>query len=177
MMHLKLIIFLYGFTTFVTLGQNVETKNFPNSYFGIYTGDLIINTNKGVQNYPMEFHMQPTDSLGVYDYTIVYGKGEQQQVRDYTLKEKDVEKGIYTLDENNGVLLESRVIENKIYFLFEVANSLLTTFITFNDKDLIFEIIATNTTQKMVSGGQDEETPEVFSYPINVVQKAVLIKQ
>ena len=61
--------------------------------------------------------------------------------------------------------------------MFEIENSLLTTFITFNEKELIFEIIATNTTQKIVSGGQDEETPKVFSYPINVVQKAVLIKQ
>ena len=177
MKHLKLVLFLFGFITLATFGQDVETQNFPNSYFGIYTGDLIINTNKGVQNYPMEFHLQPTDSLGTYEYVIVYGKGEQQQVRDYTLKEKDVEKGIYTLDENNGILLESKVIENKIYFLFEVENSLLTTFITFNEKGLIFEIVATNTTQKIVSGGQNEETPEVFSYPINVVQKAVLIKQ
>lgn len=177
MKYLKKFIILFGFTTFVTFSQNIKSQSFPKSYFGIYTGDLVINTNKGIQNYPMEFHMQPTDSLGIYEYVIVYGKGEKQQVRDYTLMEKDAEKGIYTLDENNGIILECKVIENKIYFLFEVANSLLTTFITFNNTDLIFEIVATNTTQKIVSGGQDEETPEVFSYPINVVQKAILIKQ
>ncbi len=172
-----LFFFLIGFTTLSSFGQEDNSTIFPQSYFGSYIGDLIINTNKGVQNYPMEFHIRPTDSSGVYDYVIVYGKGEQRQERNYTLKEKDVEKGVYTLDENNGILLDCKVIGNKIYFLFEVLDSLLTTFITFNDKDLIFEIVATNTAQKMVSGGQDEDTPEVFSYPINVVQKAVLLKQ
>lgn len=172
-----LFIFLICFNSLVSFAQDDNSTNFPHSYFGNYIGNLIINTDKGIQNYPMEFHLQPTDSSGIYDYVIVYGKDEQRQERIYTLKEKDAEKGIYTLDENNGILLDCKVIDNKIYFLFEVLDSLLTTFITFNNKDLIFEIVATNTKQKMVSGGQDEETPEVFSYPINVVQKAILIKQ
>lgn len=172
-----LLLLVLNFTLSFSYGQELTTTSFPDSYFGNYTGDLVINTNKGIQNYPMEFHLQPTDSSGVYDYIIVYGKGEQRQERNYTLKEKDVKKGLYTLDENNGILLNCKVIENKIYFLFEVSDSLLTTFITFNNNDLVFEIVATNTTQKMVSGGQDEETPEVFSYPINVVQRALLIKQ
>tara|TARA_R110000787_G_scaffold96415_5_gene199792 strand:+ start:8983 stop:9360 length:378 start_codon:yes stop_codon:yes gene_type:complete len=125
----------------------------------------------------MEFYLQPTDSSGVYKYVIVYGKGEQRQERNYMLKEKDPEKGIYTLDENNSILLDCKVVENKIYFLFEISDSLLTTFITFHKNDLIFEIVTTNTKQKIVSGGQDKDTPEVFSYPINVVQRALLIKQ
>ena len=76
MKRLMLIVLLFGFTSLSTFGQDVKTQNFPKAYFGIYTGDLIINTNKGVQNYPMEFHLQPTDTLGIYDYVIVYGKGE-----------------------------------------------------------------------------------------------------
>ena len=172
-----LLIVAISFTLSITYSQETKLQNFPNSYFGNYTGDLIINTNKGIKNYPMEFYLQPTASSGMYKYVIVYGKGEQRQERNYTLKEKDLEKGIYTLDENNGILLDCKIIENKIYFLFEVSDSLLTTFITFNENDLVFEIVATNTKQKMVSGGQDEDTPEVFSYPINVVQRAVLIKQ
>lgn len=174
----KLIFILVIIFTFPnSYSQESTTPSFPDSYFGNYIGDLVINTNKGIQNYPMEFHLQPTDSSGIYDYIIVYGKGEQRQERNYTLKEKNAQKGLYTLDENNGILLDSKVIENKIYFLFEVSDSLLTTFITFNKNDLVFEIIATNTNQKMVSGGQDEDTPEVFSYPISVVQRALLIKQ
>ncbi len=172
-----LLIIAFSFSLSFSYSQENSEFNFPESYFGNYTGNLVINSNKGINNYPMEFHLRPTDSSEIFEYVIVYGKGEQRQERNYTLKTKDVEKGLYTLDENNGILLDCKVIGNKIYFLFEVSDNLLSTFITFNTNDLIFEIIATNTKQKMVSGGQDEDTPEVFSYPINVVQRALLIKQ
>ena len=157
--------------------QKVNESKFPDSYFGIYTGEIVINSEKGLKNYPMEFHLLPTDSLGVFNYMIVYGKDENRQERKYTLKEKDKAKGIYTLDENNGILLDCKVIENRMYFLFEVMDNLLTTFIVFNDEHLVFEIVVTDTKQKNSSGGQDKDTPEVISYPITGVQKAVLNKQ
>ncbi len=125
----------------------------------------------------MEFHLLPTDSIGVHSYTIVYGKDEDRQERKYTLKEIDKNIGYYILDENNGILLDCKIIENNMCFLFEVMDSFLTTFVTFNDDLLIFEIVVTNTKSKKTSGGTDEGTPEIFSYPISIVQKAVLIKQ
>ena len=125
----------------------------------------------------MEFHLLPSDTSSRYQYTIVYGEGEQRQERNYTLIEKNARKGEYVVDENNGIILDDKVIENRMYALFEVQGSLLTTFITFEKDHLIFEIIATQTENKNISGGQDEATPEVISYPISTVQRARLIKQ
>jgi len=140
----------------LTIQLSIAQKNnesiFPDSYFGIYTGEILINSEKGLKNYPMEFHLLPTDSLGVFNYMIVYGKDENRQERKYTLKEKDKAKGIYTLDENNGILLDCKVIENRMYFLFEVMDNLLTTFIVCNDEYLVFEIVVTDTKQKNISG-------------------------
>ena len=85
---MKSLVFLFTIaaTVFHSMGQENKTSNFPDSYFGIYTGDLIIHSDKGVKNYPMEFHLLSTDSTGIYNYMLVYGKDESRQERKYTLK-------------------------------------------------------------------------------------------
>ena len=161
----------------ISIAQEEKDKIFPDSYFGIYKGDLMISSGKGQQNIPMEFHLLETDSLGKYDYTIIYGEGEKSQTRSYTLIEKDASTGNYILDENNGILLEAKVIFDKMFFIFEVNGSLITTYITYGDDQLVFEVVATQTKDKTVSGGISEEIPEVYSYPVGLVQRAFLFKQ
>ncbi len=56
-----------------------------------------------------------------------------------------------------------------MYFLFEVMDNLLTTFITFEKDRLFFEIVVTKTLQRKESGGQNDSIPKVYSYPISVV--------
>lgn len=160
-----------------SFGQESKIESFPESYYGIYKGELKIYGETVTRTFPMEFHLLASDSTGVFKYTLVYGSGDTIQYRKYSLIEKDKENGIYLLDELNGIQLDCRIIGNKMYFLFQVNDSLLTTFVTFEKDHLYFEIIATDIKKKNTSGGQDEETPEVFSYPIGVVQKAKLIKQ
>ncbi len=157
--------------------QDTVTTGFPQEYLGMYTGELTIYSNKEQQKIPMEFHLTPTDSTGVYNYILVYGEKEERQERPYTLKVVDSEKGEYVLDENNGILLDCKMVNNKMYFLFEVMNSLLTTFITFEKDHLVFEIVVSQTLQKKETGGQNDSIPTVYSYPITVVQKAILNKE
>ena len=163
-----------------TFHLNAQTEpliKFPDAYFGIYKGTLHITSSNEPQTYVMEFHLLPTDSVGKYNYIIVYGERDQRQERKYTLLEKDAKKGEYIVDENNGIILHDKVIENRMYALFEVQDTLLTTFITFEKDHLIFEIIATKKENGTLSGGQNDETPQVISYPITTVQRAMLIKQ
>jgi hypothetical protein len=175
MKYLPLFIF-FCFVSLSTKSQELMSQ-FPEDLFGIYTGNLHISSEKGNQTLPMEFHLVATDSVGKYTYTLVYGEGETKQIRDYILLEKDKEKGLYVVDENNGILLDVRVLKNKMYTLFEVNNTLLTTFITFEEKHLVFEIIATPTVNKRITHANDEAKTEVISYPIATIQRAVLKKQ
>ena len=165
------------FFTQLAFSQNNSNENFPESYFGIYKGELKIYAGKVKKTYPMEFRLLPSDSTGIYKYMIFYGSGNTIEERKYALIEKDKEQGIYLLDELNGIKLDCKVLANKMYFLFNVNTSLLTTFVTFYEDHLEFEIIATDTKLINTTGGQDKDTPEVLSYPIGVVQKAMLIKQ
>ncbi|RDK89244.1 hypothetical protein C8D94_1011128 [Marinirhabdus gelatinilytica] len=150
---------------------------FPEDFFGIYKGTLHISSEKGKQEVPMELHLFATDTIGAYTYTLVYGEGTSKQVRDYSLVEIDAEKGLFQVDENNGILLDTKILSNKLYTLFEVSGNLLTTFITFEKDHLIFEIVFAPTSKKNVTHGNDEANTEVISYPITTVQRAVLKKQ
>lgn len=176
MKALALLCYLFLLLSFPLVAQEERSIHFPEDYFGIYTGILEINSAKGLSTYPMEFHLQSTDTLGTYSYKLVYGAGDDRQERPYFLVEKNKEAGEYVVDENNGIMLDDKVIENRMYALFEVGDNLLTTFITFEKDYMVFEIAVTNTTQKRVSYANTTDSTQVTSYPISTVQRAVLRK-
>ena len=177
-MKLRNLLFAFLMIPFsILFAQEDSPVNFPDDFFGIYTGTLEINAPKGNQSLDMEFHLQPTDTLGKYQYTLVYTLAGDRQERSYYLLEQHKETGEYMVDEDNGIVLHDKVIENRMYALFEVGDNLLTTFITFEKTHMIFEIAVTNITQKQITYARNEEKTKVTSYPISTVQRAVLEKQ
>jgi hypothetical protein len=177
-MKLRNLFFAFLLMPFWAIFSQEDTPlNFPDDFFGIYTGSLEIHSPRGNQSLEMEFHLKPTDTLGKYQYTLVYTVEGDRQERRYYLLEKNKETGEYVVDEGNGIVLHDKVIENKMYALFEVGDNLLTTFITFEKTQMIFEIAVTNTTQKQITYVNNEEKTRVTSYPISTVQRAVLQKQ
>jgi len=159
----------------VVISQEKEL-NFPDDFFGKYKGELRINNSRGKQNFPMEFHLLPTDTIGKYNYTIVYGTGEEKQVRNYFLITKDAEKGQYLVDEDNGIILLDKLFENTLYSIFEVNENLLTTFISFKEDRVIWEITFAPKNEKQISYATADSTA-VISYPVKTRQKAILMKQ
>ncbi len=177
---MNLLNFLLIFTMFFTISghtQTVSEPNFPDDFFGIYKGTLNIASSRGPSTYPMEFHLLPTDSIGKYHYILIYGDGDMRQERKYTLLTKDAAKGEYVVDENNGIVLDDKVIGNRMYSLFEVQGTILTTFITFEENHMDFEIVATQRENSKTTFAENEEKTEVISYPVSTIQRAVLIKQ
>ncbi|MCW5520020.1 hypothetical protein J1N09_09235 [Aureitalea sp. L0-47] len=177
---MKILSFLLFFPFLCSFGINAQTESelsFPEDYFGVYKGTLEIEAERGSQEVPMEFHLKPTDTIGKYHYTLVYGEGDMRQERKYTLLAEDAEKGNYVVDENNGIILDDKVQGNRLYSLFEVQGTLLTTFMTFQEDHMVFEITAANMEKRRVSQADNEEKTKVISYPISTVQRAVLKKQ
>jgi len=150
--------------------------NFPDEYLGIYKGTLNIESQQGKQKFPMEFHLLKTDTLDRYRYVLVYGEGEKKQVRNYHMIAKNKEKGEYVVDENNGIILTDKRFGNTLYSLFEVNENLLTTFITFEEDQVIWEITFAPKKEKEVSYATSDST-KVIAYPIKTRQKAFLKKQ
>lgn len=125
----------------------------------------------------MEFHIHATDSIGKYQYQLVYISDGKRQVRNYNLVAKDVDKGVYIIDENNGIFLSAKHFDNRLFSVFEVQGNLLFTTEEFYEDHMIFEIIFSSKKEKVKSGSTTENRPEVFAYPVTVSQRAKLIKE
>ena len=125
----------------------------------------------------MEFHFNKTDSIGKHQYMLVYIFDGKRQERKYNLIEKDVAKGAYIVDENNGILLDAKLVDNTLYCMFEVQNNLITTTERFYKDAMDFEITFSDTKQKTITGTEGEDAVSVTSYPVGGIQKAHLIKQ
>ena len=177
MKQLAAVLLLFFLGNISVSAQEEDGIQFPNDYFGIYKGTLEVSNSKGDTTYPMEFHLNPTDSIGKYEYKLVYGAGVNRQERPYHLIVRNAAEGTYIVDENNGILLDDKVVGNRMYSLFEVGDNLLTTFITFEKDHMIFEITVSKRIQKQVTYANNEAQTEVISYPISTVQRAVLQKQ
>jgi hypothetical protein len=187
------VIILFCFTFGWSLNaksQNSETKNnlqaieadsFPQSWLGNWVGDLnIYKENKLVQTLPMELEMLAIDTSDNYIWAIIYGEDKTAGRRSYELEILDAEKGIYRIDEKNTIKLECYLFGNKLYSQFSVNESqLLCTYEKAGDK-MIFEIISGSTEPISTTGDktiEEEEIPEVKTFPITIRQKAVLIRK
>jgi hypothetical protein len=157
--------------------QNTKKSYTTDDYFGVYKGDLKIRSKNGGSSIPMELHLLPTDIKNEYKYTLVYIVNGERQERLYTLKRIDAANGIYVLDENNGITIDAVAWDNKLYMMFEVEGSLLTTQLTFEGDQMIFEITFTRKDAANKSATTDEKSIEVLSYPVSTIQKAILKKQ
>lgn len=169
----QLLIVLIALLSFSAQAQE---KIFPEDYFGIYKGDLEITNAKGKQSIGMEFHLKPTDSIGIFVYKIVYIFDGKRNNRNYTLKTIDALKGEYVIDENNGIILGAKLVDNVLHNVFEVGGSLLITTEAFFEDYMTFEIVVSAKKSKTVTKATEDET-EVISYPVTVTQKAKLLKQ
>jgi hypothetical protein len=170
---INLLSLIIGLLVIETYAQTQE-NNFPYDYLGIYKGTLHIEKPNGTMEIPMEFHFQKTDSTNQYQYTLVYNN----KPREYTLIVKDQEKGLYEVDENNGIILPVKYNKGVLFSMFEVQGNLITTrmdFRTFNILD--FEIFFSNTASKITTKSIGEEPIEVFGYPISVSQTARLVRK
>ena len=104
----RFIAFLFIPSLFVSPIQGQQpAKSFPKDFTGIYRGPLeITNTGKPSVTIPMEFHLLDTETSDQYEYRLIY----DGQPRNYTLIVNDLVSGDLSLDENNGIILPTKLI-------------------------------------------------------------------
>ncbi|MCG8328611.1 MAG: hypothetical protein MI974_13045 [Chitinophagales bacterium] len=157
-----------------------EALTFPANWEGNWTGRLEIFSPKGKeQEIPMELHILPLDS-NQYSWNIIYGEDKEDGLRAYILKTEDPDRGWYTIDEQNGIILDAILISGKLYSRFDVMGSMLLSTVEMIDNELHYEIISGNMDPLRTTGDtvfEEEAIPEVSSYPIVVRQFAVLRRE
>ncbi len=151
---------------------------FPKSWEGKWGGTLEIfkGFRKGYET-PMELHVLPDTVAGKYSWHIIYGEDKVEGLRDYDLYVVDPLKGLYRVDENNSIAMESYYFADKLASLFEVEGNILLSTVEKRGDQLIWEIFAGKMEPVSVTGdtiiGTDTISP-VSTFPIKVMQRAVL---
>lgn len=173
-MRFSLVLVQLWLAAFVcpVFGQDNELV-FPDDYIGIYKGTMEWYSDAGdYQTIETEFHLLPSDSIpGAFKYVLVYDGAP----RNYTLLVKDKEKGLFEVDENNGIVLSARLRFNTLYSFFQLDDSFLSSSFEFLGESMVIEFATTNVTQKVQTGTNTEY--DIHAYPIGPVQKAVLKKE
>ncbi len=153
-------------------------KLFPKSWEGKWGGTLEIfkGFRKGYET-PMELHILPDADSTKYSWHIIYGEDKVEGLRPYDLHIIDPSKGLYKVDENNSIAIETYYFADKFVSLFEVEGSLLLSSVEKRGNQLVWEIFAGNMEPVSVTGdtimGTDTISP-VQTFPINVMQRALL---
>jgi hypothetical protein len=161
-----------------TVATEKVEKLFPQNWYGKWKGTLVIYNNKGkAQKIAMELHVEPTDSVNRCKMALIYGEGEDTNVRPYVLVTIDMENGHYQTDEKNTIYLDDYYFDGVLYSRFEVMGNLLLSRIEKRGDELYFEIVS-GELEPIATTGNDEanEIPPVNSYKITVSQRAELIK-
>ncbi len=162
-----------------TMAENTEIE-FPYNAIGYWEGEISIFQDTGfVQKVPMALDIFEIGEAKEYAWHIIYNPGKEEDRREYLLIEVDKETGHYQIDEDNGIVLDAYLLDNKLISSFSVSNSSLQTINTFFQDDMVFEVIAgpqeaINTTGNMKVEG--ETVPPVESYKLTTYQRAILKK-
>jgi hypothetical protein len=172
------ILFICIQLAIVSTFSQKNNNSFPEDFLGIYKGMLHINSARGNQAIPMEFHLLATKDSTKFDYKLVYNGS----ARNYSLIIKDQSKGLFEVDENNGIILPAKFSENTLFSFFEVQGNFLSSRMEFLKNEMRFEILFTSKKNKIITGGskkaggKSKNIPEVLGYPITTIQKAILTK-
>lgn len=159
----------------------LDTTIFPYSWCGYWEGKLEIISSEGVvQSLPMAYDIAMTDRDSTLVWALIYGEDIIKGRRDYRLKVIDQKKGLFLMDEQNSIELGAYYIDGKLLSMFEVQNNILLSTQQMSGDSMIHEIIFTNTQNAIKSGDQiikGDTIPEVMSFPLKNIQKAILYRQ
>ncbi|KYG80239.1 hypothetical protein [Roseivirga echinicomitans] len=161
-----ILLFLLS-NTYAQLSENWE---------GEWAGELKIYNEKGLQQtVDMGLNIiSKSDSL--WSWQIIYGSGEQEQLRDYLLYKNKADLNQYILDEQNSIQLYLSHVNQGLYSWFTVTQNELLVSYELIDEEIHFKTIVTTESQSLITGGESN-SPEVKSQKIRTIQEAILIRK
>lgn len=164
------VIWLWAASLFVP--AHAQSVDFPQSHLGTWKGILHLVPSGG--QIPMSLQLGPAVSGdSVFEYVLTYHGPKGDDVRAYQLLVTDKSQGLFSVDEKNSILLNERLIGNKLISVFTVGGSSLLITLELHPEEIVFEVISWPTDNPQVSGGQ-QDSPMVYAFVANAYQRAVL---
>lgn len=149
----------------LAIGQH----DFVSQCEGVWTGTMnIYAQGEKVPNGPnVTFTVKTVIKDSSWTWRTDYdSKKYGRMSKDYTLKVKDASKGHYLLDEGDGISLDYQVSGSKMYAVFEVEGTVLSSTYELRKDQLIFEVY---------SSPKSRDTTQVLSHRVQNVQRVTLL--
>lgn len=149
----------------------------PEEWYGEWKGKLEI-LKAGIpdlQDVNMELHISKTSSKDTTNIVIIYKSGTINQERNYNLIAQDAERGLFKLDENNGIILDMNYFGTGLYSTFEVQGILITSAYVLSEGAIHFSVVSSNFLSPTESKSK-EDNMTVKSFPVYALQKSILRK-
>lgn len=157
-----------------------DNFDFPKDWMGNWKGEIQIYDHSGLkQSLHMGLNIHPTDTANVYTWIIQYGEDTINGKRDYLLRTINDTLGHYQIDERNSILIDAYHIDDRLLSEFEVLGNEIHSSYRLEEDKMIFEITVSQKSNVKSSGDsvvKGDSIPEVLSFPITGLQKAVLEK-
>lgn len=152
-----------------------QAPGFPQSHLGTWKGTLHMEPS-GME-IPMSLRLGPAVSGdSVFECVMTYSGPKGEDIRAYNLLVDDKSQGLFRVDEKNSILLNERLMGNKLISVFTVEGSSLVVTLELHPQEIIFEVFSWPADQPKTSGGQ-QDVPIVHAYVPNAYQRAVLKKE
>ncbi|MFZ4058248.1 MAG: hypothetical protein ACOYKE_08900 [Ferruginibacter sp.] len=163
----------------IASAQQKDSTTFPANFIGKWKGEMQwMGSGRAPQTFTMQLRIMPTDSLNQYTWQIVYGDANNADTandnRPYILKPIDIAKGIWVVDERNGIVLDSYVHGNAIHGAFTVQDNTIVDNYTVEGNTMKVEFYSIKLSQPKTSGLGTDDSPTVSNYPIKSYQVGVL---
>ncbi len=171
---MKKLILTFGLLSIFSSLQ--AQSDLPETWIGEWGGELEIHNTSGIsQKVEMGLNIfQKTDTT--WGWQIIYGTGEEAQLRDYELVREN-DSGHFYIDEKNSILLYMSLINNTFYSAFEIQNTqLLVSYELTENEEIIFRTQSFSPNEKKISGGEDGVS-EVVSRKTTTSQIATLTRK
>lgn len=147
---------------------------FPGTFLGRWKGELQwMRAGKPGQQFQMQLIILPADSVGVYTWQIIYGE-QGKDNRPYLLKPINKALGHWSIDEQNGILLDGYLHGNSFHGAFTVGDNTIVDNYRVEGDSLFVEFFTIRLNDKKNSGKGTEESPRVQSYRMSGYQLGVL---
>lgn len=116
----------------------------------------------------VELTIQNLYKDSVWQWKTVYKSVKLPVVKDYVLRVKDASRGIYIVDEGDGIELLEYYADSSMYCQFETSGFLLSSVYTWKNNEIYYELTSASKIKKAKN--------DIFNFTIPNLQKVVFRK-
>jgi len=168
---MKNLVVFFCFIFFAIHQFDAKADPFPTLCEGTWQGTMNIwSHGRLMDSVKIKLTILPLmDERGAYTWKTEYLSEKNPMVKDYVIYQQNDNVLEYIIDEGDGVLLTNYVFGYKMYNMFKVGKTWLTSSYEFLQDKLIFEVTSGSVSKVKSKGG-------VTNYTYDFLQRAILTR-